>query len=151
TRKRSSCHRAHGTRARRRDRRAHRRRAERPMALREGGRLARGRVGRVGSEGCHRGHADPGIDGLGRSSRLGGPDSMNAPWPGPLGPPPDWPSVVATIAAMLLLWRGRVLFDALFHAPGRSALVLVAGIAVVASAVYVDHYLRGGPRIIDAT
>jgi len=76
---------------------------------------------------------------------------MNAPWPGPLGPPPDWPSVIATITAMLLLWRGRVLFDALFHAPGRSALLLVAGIAVVASAIYVDHYLRGGPRIIDAT
>jgi uncharacterized protein YqgC (DUF456 family) len=76
---------------------------------------------------------------------------MRAPWPGPLGPPPDAPSIAVAVAALLLLWQGRKLFEGLFRAPGRFAVFLVAGIATLLSAAYVDHYLRGGPRIIDAT
>jgi hypothetical protein len=76
---------------------------------------------------------------------------MNAPWPGPLGPPPDLPATVATIGGILLLWQGRRFFNRLLHAPRRFVLPMVAGLALLLSAWYVHHYLRGGPRIIDAT
>jgi hypothetical protein len=76
---------------------------------------------------------------------------MSAPWPGPLGPPPDVPSTIFVVVAAILLWQGRRLFSALFEAPGRFALILVASIALFLSAGYVEQYLHGGPRIIDAT
>jgi hypothetical protein len=76
---------------------------------------------------------------------------MNAPWPGPLGPPPDLPSIAVAVVGLLLLWRGKAVFEALFRAPGRFALFLIAATAVFLSAAYVDQYLHGGPRIIDAT
>jgi len=72
-------------------------------------------------------------------------------WFRTLGAPPDLPSAMALAAAILLLWQGRRAFAALFRAPKSAAVALLAAIALALSAGYVHHYLRGGPRIIDAT
>jgi hypothetical protein len=72
-------------------------------------------------------------------------------WFRTLGAPPDAPSAVAFAAALLLLWQGRRAFTALFRARKSVTLALLAAIALALSAGYVHHYLRGGPRIIDAT
>jgi len=72
-------------------------------------------------------------------------------WLRTVGAPPDIPSAMALAAALLLLWQGRRAFAALFRAPKPAALALLAAIALALSVGYVHHYLRGGPRIIDAT
>jgi hypothetical protein len=72
-------------------------------------------------------------------------------WFRTLGPPPDVPSAVALAVGLLLIWQGRRVFAALFRAPKAVAIGLLAFIALALSAGYVQHYLRGGPRIIDAT
>src|SRR5438874_1742955 len=99
-----------------------------------GGRRSSGVVARQGGR-----HADAARRRLGGPPRVGGRDPMNAPWPGPLGPPPDLPSIVLAVVAGVLLWQGRSLFDGLFRAPGRFAVLLVASIASFASAAYVDR------------
>jgi hypothetical protein len=76
---------------------------------------------------------------------------VTANWFRTLGPPPDVPSWVALATALLLVWQGRRVFAALFRAPKWVAISLLAVIAFALSAGYVQHYLRGGPRIIDAT
>jgi len=76
---------------------------------------------------------------------------VRAPWPGPLGPPPDAPAWIATIVALLFAWQGRRLFFALFRSPRVVAVGLLSALAFALSAGYVAYYLRGGPRIIDAT
>ncbi len=71
---------------------------------------------------------------------------------GDFGPPPDamaWGALVLAAAVLLLDPRAVMRFFA--RVPDR---VLVAALAVLAAAVsfaYVAVYLRGGPRIIDAT
>lgn len=72
-------------------------------------------------------------------------------WLRTFGPPPDVPSIVALAAALLLLWQGRRLFAAMFRARRSLAVGLLAIAALALSALYVREYLRGGPRIIDAT
>jgi hypothetical protein len=74
-----------------------------------------------------------------------------ANWFHTVGAPLDVPSWVALAAALLLLWQGRRAFAALFRAPTSVAVAVLAAMAVALSAGYVHHYLRGGPRIIDAT
>jgi hypothetical protein len=72
-------------------------------------------------------------------------------WFHTLGPPPDVPSAVALALGLMLIWQGRRWFTALFRAPKGLAVALLAMLALALSAGYVHHYLRGGPRIIDAT
>jgi len=72
-------------------------------------------------------------------------------WFRTLGPPPDVPSAVALALALVLIWQGRRVFAALFRAPKAVAIGVLAVLALLLSAGYVHHYLRGGPRIIDAT
>ena len=72
-------------------------------------------------------------------------------WLRTLDAPPDVPSAVAFAVALLFLWLGRRVFAALFRAPKAMAIAVLAAIALALSAGYVHHYLRGGPRIIDAT
>jgi hypothetical protein len=72
-------------------------------------------------------------------------------WARTFGAPPDTPALVAVVLAVVLLWQGRRLLVALLEAP---RVALLAGLAIGAlalSALYIEHYLRGGPRIIDAT
>jgi hypothetical protein len=72
-------------------------------------------------------------------------------WLRTFGPPPDIPSIVALVVALLLVWQGRRLFSAMFRAPRSLVLGMLALAALALSALYVREYLRGGPRIIDAT
>ena len=72
-------------------------------------------------------------------------------WLRTLGPPPDAPSAVALALGLLLIWQGRRGFALLFRAPKAAAVGLLAVLALSLSAGYVQHYLGGGPRIIDAT
>ena len=72
-------------------------------------------------------------------------------WFRTLGPPPDVPSAVALVVGVVLVWQGPRLFAALYRAPRAAAIVLLAALALALSAGYVQHYLGGGPRIIDAT
>jgi hypothetical protein len=74
-----------------------------------------------------------------------------ATWFRTLGPPPDVPSAVALAVGLVLIWQGRRAFAALFRAPKPIAIGLLSLLALALSAGYVHHYLRGGPRIIDAT
>jgi len=71
-----------------------------------------------------------------------------------LGPPQDvaaWMALVAAFVTLVCaLWLHRPLSRA-FLKHRRLALTLLAITAAVASFAYVQHYLRGGPRIIDAT
>jgi len=76
---------------------------------------------------------------------------VTAPWPGPLGPPPDAPAWIATIAALLCAWQGRRLLVPLFRSPRFVTIGLLSLLAAGLSAGYIAYYLRGGPRIIDAT
>jgi hypothetical protein len=55
------------------------------------------------------------------------------------------------IVALALAWQGRALFAALLRAPRRVVASLVAVGAALLSAGYIVCYLRGAPRIIDAT
>jgi hypothetical protein len=82
---------------------------------------------------------------------MGGAGSVRAPWPGPLGPPPDAAAWIATLVALLCVWKGRRLLLALFRSSRFVAVGLLATLALALSAGYVAYYLRGGPRIIDAT
>ena len=72
-------------------------------------------------------------------------------WFRTLGPPPDAPSAVAFAFGLLLIWQGRRAFAALFRAPTTAAVGILGLLAFGLSAGYVHYYLRGGPRIIDAT
>jgi hypothetical protein len=76
---------------------------------------------------------------------------MMGTWFRTLGPPPDAPSAVALALGLLFIWEGRRVFAALFRVPKWVALGILALFALALSAGYVDQYLRGGPRIIDAT
>ncbi|HKQ71281.1 MAG TPA: hypothetical protein VJT73_18185 [Polyangiaceae bacterium] len=76
---------------------------------------------------------------------------MSAPFPGPFGNPPDEPSIVAAVVALLLVWQGRAAFRAMARAPRGVVAGVLALAAAALSAGYVFAYLRGGPRIIDAT
>jgi hypothetical protein len=68
-----------------------------------------------------------------------------------VGWPPDEPALVAAAVALFLVWRGHAFFAALLRIPRRVVVALVAVVAALLSAGYVQHYLRGGPRVIDAT
>jgi hypothetical protein len=72
-------------------------------------------------------------------------------WLRTFGAPADVPSAVALAVALLLVWQGRRLFAAMFRAPRSLAVGVLALAALALSAGYVHEYLRGGPRIIDAT
>jgi hypothetical protein len=63
----------------------------------------------------------------------------------------DPAAVGACVAALLVAWRGKVWFESLLRAPRRLTLSILALAAALLSAGYVHHYLRGGPRVIDAT
>jgi len=76
---------------------------------------------------------------------------MTSASPASFGPPPDLPSMAAMVAAGLLAWQGRALLGALLRVPRQLAVTLLAALALALSAGYIQHYLRGGPRIIDAT
>src|SRR5687767_13348535 len=113
--------------------------------------MARGHRGRAASARARSHHRHAGNERLGRPSRLGGGDPLMGTWFRMIGAPPDAPSVVALAAALVLLWQGRRAFTALFRAPKSAVVALLAAVALALSAGYVHHYLRGGPRIIDAT
>ncbi len=72
-------------------------------------------------------------------------------WPVEVGAPPDGPAAAAVVLAAILVWQGPKLFAAFVRGPARAAVLLLASLAALLSAAYVHHYLRGGPRIIDAT
>lgn len=62
---------------------------------------------------------------------------------------PAWAALGLAIVAVVLASRPRLLDGWLRH-PRRTLFVL-SGVACVLSVGYIAHYLRGGPRIIDAT
>ncbi len=70
---------------------------------------------------------------------------------GTFGAPPDTVAWVALMAAVLTLSAGFLFRDQLRRVPNNT---IVAGLALGAALLsigYVAYYLRGGPRIIDAT
>jgi hypothetical protein len=74
-----------------------------------------------------------------------------ATWLQALAPLQDVTPAVALAVALIVIWQGRRGFTALFRAPKALALALLACLALALSFGYVQQYLRGGPRIIDAT
>jgi hypothetical protein len=72
-------------------------------------------------------------------------------WLQTFGAPPDLAAAVALGSALVLIWQGPRLFSALFRAPKMLAIGVLAVTALALSAGYVQYYLRGGPRIVDAT
>src|SRR6185503_10940627 len=86
---------------------------------------------------------------------LGHREAVSTPL-GDFGPPPDavaWSALaLAVVLAVLALRRGGFvrLERAALRAPWR-AVAALALVAAALSAGYVAVYLRGGPRIIDAT
>lgn len=71
---------------------------------------------------------------------------------GEFGAPPDaaaWSALAAALFVAIASADGRV--AALFAPRKRVLIVVLALLSGVLSALYVAHYLRGGPRIIDAT
>jgi hypothetical protein len=58
---------------------------------------------------------------------------------------------MAVVLALLCIWQGHRLFAALFRWRRAITLGLLASLAAALSAGYIACYLRGGPRIIDAT
>jgi hypothetical protein len=56
-------------------------------------------------------------------------------------------SALGLSALLFFLWRKSPRFDV----SNATALTLLSGLAFALSAGYVAHYLRGGPRIVDAT
>ena len=69
------------------------------------------------------------------------------------GAPPDAASWAALVAGVALLgwnlWRPRASVDS--RLSDRVFVAVLAALAAALSAGYVVFYLRGGPRIIDAT
>jgi hypothetical protein len=73
-------------------------------------------------------------------------------WPKDFGLPPDAAAVVALCIAVLLLFVGRKAIEPLLASRRRWLIASVIAVAAAAlSSGYVVYYLRGGPRIIDAT
>ncbi|MET0593803.1 MAG: hypothetical protein ABW133_13960 [Polyangiaceae bacterium] len=72
-------------------------------------------------------------------------------WVQTFGAPPDAAAAVALGGALVLIWQGPRIFAALLRAPKKLAIGVLALTALALSAGYVQFYLRGGPRIIDAT
>jgi hypothetical protein len=87
---------------------------------------------------------------------------MGAPWPklvallGRWGAPPDRPALVVTMVGAALLAvaafdrRGELARQLLPASPSRRLRGALGLVAAFLSLGYVAHYLRGGPRIIDA-
>src|SRR5438874_1535222 len=98
-----------------------------------------------------RGHTHPFLGRLGGPPRLGGRKPMSISSPISFGPPPDAASIAAVVIAVLLASQGRAILGALLRVPRKMTVAFLAAIAIALSAGYVHHYLRGGPRIIDAT
>ena len=71
---------------------------------------------------------------------------MKAPWPGPLGPPPDLPAVVALLMALALLTQWRRLPPVFFGA--RRFVVL--GILSLTAAATLANLERSGPQRLTA-
>ena len=68
------------------------------------------------------------------------------------GPPPDAVAVAALVAAFGLFFLHHTRLGERVRQSNSSLFIAVlAGLAAALSAGYVVHYLRGGPRIIDAT
>ncbi len=68
------------------------------------------------------------------------------------GLPPDAVSVVALVSAVLLLVLSKTpLAERVRRLDDRLLIGALALVAALLSAGYVVHYLRGGPRIVDAT
>ncbi|CAN5184737.1 hypothetical protein BH09MYX1_BH09MYX1_47300 [soil metagenome] len=70
---------------------------------------------------------------------------------GPFRAPPDdvaWAAVVCACIALLVAWRGP---KALAGGTTWKFLALAAAVSAFLSLGYAGYYLRGGPRIIDAT
>ena len=75
---------------------------------------------------------------------------------GTFGIPPDWAALAALLVAMawtsLAVWRfGRTALGGWMLEHPRTCLGALAAAAMLLSYAYVLFYLRGGPRIIDAT
>lgn len=67
------------------------------------------------------------------------------------GAPPDAPAAFALGAAIVVAAFGPALLRRSRAAPTPLVLALLASTATALSLGYVEHYLRGGPRIVDAT
>jgi hypothetical protein len=74
-----------------------------------------------------------------------------ANWLHGLDPATDVTPAVALAVALIVIWQGRRCFAVLFRAPKALTLALLGALALALSFGYVQQYLRGGPRIIDAT
>ncbi len=74
---------------------------------------------------------------------------------GPWGAPPDGAAWAALVLGVLLLAAAALfpaaLRDSLMRQPSRRFVAGAAIAATLLSLLYVDHYLHGGPRIVDAT
>jgi hypothetical protein len=76
---------------------------------------------------------------------------VSSPWSGLIRSPPDTPSLIALALALVVLLFGRRAFAMLGRAPRYLVLAVLGCAALALSAGYISHYLRGGPRVIDAT